>query len=131
MRSLILLPFLCLSALAEPTREEVLTETLRPYSGPVMKGVDPSTLTGKIMVGYQGWFNTPDDGAGRGWVHWTKKGGPFTPGNAKIDLWPDVSELTAEERFATGFKLADGRPAEVFSSFKTATLLRHFQWMKD
>lgn len=131
MRLLILLPFLCLSALAEPTREDVLAETLRPHSGPVVKGVDPGTLTGKIMVGYQGWFNTPDDGAGRGWVHWTKNGGPLSPGNAKIDLWPDVSELKADERFVTGFKLANGKPAEVFSSFKSATVLRHFQWMKD
>jgi hypothetical protein len=131
MRSLILLPFLCLSALAEPSREDVLAETLRPYGGQVVKGVDTSTLTNKIMVGYQGWFNTPDDGAGRGWVHWTKKGGTFAPGNAKVDLWPDVSELSAEERFTTGFKLADGKAAEVFSSFKPATVLRHFQWMKD
>ena len=131
MRSLILLPFLCLSAVADPTREEVLAETLRPYGGPVVKGVDTSTLTNKIMVGYQGWFNAPDDGAGRGWVHWTKKSGEFAPGNAKVDLWPDVSELASDERFATGFKLSNGKAAEVFSGFKTATVLRHFQWMKD
>ena len=28
--------------------------------------VDTSTLTGKIMCGYQGWFNCPDDGADLG-----------------------------------------------------------------
>ena len=65
--------------------------------------VDTSTLTGKVMCGYQGWFNAPGDGAERGWVHWTKRGGPLGPGNAKIDLWPDISELGAEERFPTGF----------------------------
>jgi hypothetical protein len=131
MRSLSLLPFLCLSALAEPSREDVLTEMLRPYTGPIVKGVDPSTLTGKLMVGYQGWFNAPGDGAERGWVHWSKRKDSFAPGSARIDLWPDLSELTAAERFKTGFELADGRPAEVFSSFKKETVLRHFQWMRD
>ena len=93
--------------------------------------VDTSTLTGKVMCGYQGWFNCEADGAERGWVHWTKGRGALAPANAKIDVWPDVSELGADERFATGFKHADGRTAEVFSSFKEATVLRHFQWMSD
>lgn len=28
---------------------------------------------GLIMAGYQGWFNTPEDGAKRGWYHLAKK----------------------------------------------------------
>jgi len=44
---------------------------------------------------------------------------------------PDVSELPPAERFPTGFKLADGRPAEVFSSFQRPTVLRHFQWLQE
>jgi len=126
--------FLCLlqlTVLAEPTREQVQDTTLQPYDGPVVKGVDTSTLTNKIMVGYQGWFNAPDDGAERGWTHWSKKGSVLSSGTARIDLWPDVSELTPEERFTTGFTLANGKPAEVFSSYKAATVHRHFQWMKD
>jgi len=83
------------------------------------------------MCGYQGWFNAEGDGAERGWVHWTKKRGQLADGNAKIDLWPDVSELGADERFATGFQRTDGKPAEVFSSYKSATVLRHFQWMRE
>lgn len=113
------------------TRESVLADTLKPYPGPSVRGVDASTLTGKVMCGYQGWFYAEGDGAERGWVHWTKARGPLAPGNAKIDLWPDVSELGAGERFRTDFSLADGRPAEVFSSFNQATVLRHFQWMRD
>lgn len=111
--------------------EEVLDKTLVPYSGPSEKGVDTSTLTGKVMCGYQGWFNCESDGAGRGWVHWVKGKGPLAPGNVKVDLWPDLSELGPEERFDTGFKHADGRTAQVFSSYNKATVLRHFQWMKD
>jgi hypothetical protein len=121
------------AAFAAPplTREAVLAETLRPYDGPSVKGIDVSTLTGKVMCGYQGWFAAEGDGAERGWVHWTKKRGPLGPGNAKFDLWPDVSELTPEERFATGFTHPDGKVAEVFSSNKKPTVLRHFTWMRD
>jgi hypothetical protein len=103
-----------------------------PYRGPVVKGVDTSTLTGKVMCGYQGWFGAPNDGrSNRNWQHWTKSSGPLADGNAKVDLWPDVSELDAGQRFATGFKLPDGRAAEVFSSFQKPTVLKHFQWMQE
>ena len=33
--------------------------------------VDRSTLTGKLVVGYQGWQNTPSDGSSMGWTHWS------------------------------------------------------------
>ncbi|EEF63121.1 hypothetical protein Cflav_PD5756 [Pedosphaera parvula Ellin514] len=111
---------------------EVTICEITPYKGPVMKGVDATTLSGKVMCGYQGWFGAPGDGnPERGWRHWTKQRGPLADGNAKVDLWPDVSELNATERFLTDFKLPDGRTAEVFSSFQKPTVLRHFNWMKD
>ena len=116
---------------APPTREAVIADTLQPYTGPSAPGVDTSTLTGKVMCGYQGWFACEGDGGERGFQHWTKGRGVLAPGNAKFDLWPDVSELGTGERFRTEFLLADGRPAEVFSSFKQETVLRHFQWMRD
>lgn len=115
---------------APPSRDEVLGE-LKAYDGPSERGVDTSTLTGKVMCGYQGWFNVEGDGAERGFRHWTKRGGTLKPGNANIDLWPDVSELGPDERFPTGFQHADGRPAEIFSSYKQATVLRHFRWMQE
>jgi hypothetical protein len=102
-----------------------------PSRAAAANAVDTSTLTGKVMCGYQGWFNCEGDGAERGWVHWTKRGGGLKPGNARIDLWPDVSELGPGERFATGFTNAQGKPFEVFSSYKQATVLRHFEWMRD
>ncbi len=73
---------------AADDREAVFGATLAPYSGPSIRGGDPSTLSGKLMCG---------------------------PG----------------ERFATDFVHADGRKAEIFSSFNKATVLRHFQWMRD
>jgi hypothetical protein len=130
-RALLFLPLVLATAAAQLTREAVLAETLAPYAGPVERGVDAATLTGKVMCGYQGWFACEGDGAERGWVHWAKGRGPLAPGRARIDLWPDVGELAPDERFATGFRHADGRVAEVFSSFKKPTVLRHFAWMRD
>jgi hypothetical protein len=101
------------------------------FATSIFAAVDTSTLKGKIMCGYQGWFNCEGDGAERGWVHWTKRRGPPASGNANIDLWPEVSELGPDERFATGFTNAQGKPFEVFSPFKQATVLRHFEWMRE
>jgi hypothetical protein len=111
-------------------RQAVIERTMRPYTGETYRGVDRTTLTNKIMCGYQGWFSAPGDGGGRGWAHWaTRKG--FQPGSAKVDLWPDVAELNPDERFATPFRHADGSVAEVFSSFTRKTVLRHFKWMEE
>src|SRR5262245_37236500 len=33
--------------------------------------VDASTLDGKVLLGYQGWFTCPSDGSGR-WTHWAR-----------------------------------------------------------
>ena len=105
---------------------------LQPYNGPSVRGVDTSTLTGKVMAGYQGWFNCEGDGANLGWTHWAKnQQKPLGPDNVRVDLWPDVSEYAAEELFATDFKLGDGTPAQVFSSHNRATVLRHFKWMRE
>jgi hypothetical protein len=105
---------------------------IAPYKGSVVKGIDATTLDGKVMCGYQGWFGSPGDGSPEsGWRHWTKHKGSFSDDNAKVDLWPDVSELSSAERFSTGFKLPDGSPAEVFSAYVKPTVLRHFKWMQD
>src|SRR5438477_6011055 len=65
-----------------------------PYPGPSNPGVDVSTLTGKVMCGYQGWHAAQGDGLGRGWYHW-QHGGALKPGQCSFDLWPAVSELDA------------------------------------
>ena len=68
-------------------------DVLKPYEGTSIRGADTSTLKGKVMTGYQGWFNCPGDGANLRWTHWgTSYGRHFGPGNLTIDLWPDVSE---------------------------------------
>src|SRR6266446_2006405 len=56
---------------------------LQPYSGPTRTDVDRTTLDGKVLCGYQGWFNTPGDGTNFGFTHWGQglnraNGGRFT-----------------------------------------------------
>ena len=92
--------------------------------------VDRSTLFGKVMCGYQGWFACPGDDLGRGWYHWGR-GPDFGPGKVSIDLWPDVSELDEDEKCPTPFVHADGSTAHVFSSQHPKTVNRHFKWMKE
>lgn len=111
------------------TREEVIRLTMTSYPGKSVRGVDVSTLDQKILCGYQGWFAAPGDNSGLGWAHWAGANG-FRPGSCSIDLWPDVSELEGDERYATAFRHRDGSVAHVFSSFNRKTVLRHFQWMQ-
>ena len=92
--------------------------------------VDPSTLNGKIMAGYQGWFRAPGDGSDMGWTHYAIQG-KFEPGFSAVEMWPDVSELDEDEKFATPFKHADGSTAYVFSSAVPKTVMRHFKWMEE
>jgi hypothetical protein len=83
---------------------------------------------GLVMAGYQGWFNTPGDSAGRHWHHYERRG-VFAPGSCEIDLWPDVREYA--KTYPTDFHYADGKAAAVFSAYDASTVQLHFKWMKD
>ena len=86
------------------------------------------SYNGLLMAGYQGWFNAPGDGAGRGWNHY-HAAGPFEPGNCKFDIWPDVSEYPIT--YPTAFSHADGSTAYLFSSYDASTTDLHFRWMQQ
>ena len=136
MISRLVVPFLCGMALfagslgAVTIEERAYSETLRPFRGETARGVDATTLTGKVMCGYQGWFRCEGDGSAMRWHHYGQ-GGRFEPGACGIEFWPDVSELKAEERYPTSFQHADGSTAHVFSSTNGATVRRHFEWMRQ
>lgn len=93
-----------------------------------MSRVRFKSIRSLVMAGYQGWFNTPEDGAGLGWKHFEEEK-EFKPGKCTIDLWPDVSEY--EKTYETAFKLPDETPAKVFSSYDASTIDLHFKWMKQ
>jgi hypothetical protein len=92
-----------------------------------------TTLHGIHVAGYQGWFACPGDGAvGVGWGHWFRGGSdPQDPNSLAIDLWPDTSELGADERCPTAFHLPSGAPAFLFSDRNPKTVARHFAWMRQ
>ena len=51
------------------TRDQIIEQTMHPYSGLSNPGVDASTLTGKVMCGYQGWHAAQGDALGRAQGH--------------------------------------------------------------
>src|SRR5512133_1716441 len=60
------------------------------------------SMHGKVYVGYQGWF-IPEVAGQPKWIHYSP-GGPFAPGHCNIDMWPDVSDFSPDERVATLFR---------------------------
>ena len=93
---------------------------------------------GKVICGYQGWFNCSGDGSPvERRVHWsrgtykTNEGLP-SPGYLSFEMYPDVSEYQFSSLFQTGFaNLGDGKPSVLFSSIKKDVMDTHFSWMKQ
>lgn len=101
----------------------------RAYTGPV----DPSlkkmntTLKGKVMCGYQGWFATPNDALDRGWIHW----GNVMNGQFSVDGWPYQQEYPSYILDKAGdTKTKSGKTAYLFSSARPEVVVTHFKWMK-
>ncbi len=117
-------------AAQDPSTRASVVAAMQPFAGKPATGPANSTLAGKVLCGYQGWFAAEGDGSGRGWRHYGARG-QFQPGACAIDLWPDLAEFDDDEKFPTAFRHADGRVAAVFSSTRRKTVLRHFQWMHD
>src|SRR6516225_8351543 len=65
---------------------------LLPDCGMSRTVVDASTLDGKVLCGYQGWFNTPGDGTNFGFGHWGNGLERPDGGRFVVDMWPDTSE---------------------------------------
>lgn len=96
--------------------------------------VDATSLKGKFMMGFQGWFATPCDGYKIGWSHWSR--GNRTPGPdpklqgfLNFDSWPDMSELDADELCPTNLRYSNGSIAGLYSNANAKTVARFFRWM--
>ena len=76
--------------------------------------VDASSLRGKVVCGYQGWFRCPGDAAGLGWVHWSRSRKQIVPATLTFEMWPDLSDYTGPTYAAPGFTNPDGSPARLF-----------------
>jgi hypothetical protein len=104
---------------------------LRAYTGPTRTDIDATTLDGKVLCGYQGWFNTPCDGEGFGFGHWGQDLGK-TNGHFVVDMWPDTSEYDAKDLCAVpGLSMPDGAPAKLYSGDALGPVLLHSRWMRQ
>lgn len=93
--------------------------------------VDASTMEHKLLMGYQGWFTCPGDGSKvKGYFHWFKSDVPDAA-NFRVDMWPDTSELTPDERCQTKMVFPNGQPAYLYSAYNPKTVMRHFEWMSQ
>jgi hypothetical protein len=90
--------------------------------------VDASSLRGKILCGYQGWFRCPGDSARQGWINWSRESGRLVPETLIFEMWPDMTEYSTEECFAApGFSSAGGAQSYLFSADQPGTVRRHFE----
>ncbi len=96
-----------------------------------IRPIDFSTLDGKVMFGYQGWFLHPDDGSRFArWKHWGSS--MDGPDDITVDMFPDLREYEADELLPTGgFTYADGREVKVYSAYTRKTVMRHMKWVRD
>jgi hypothetical protein len=92
---------------------------------PTKSIVDRQTLTGKLVVGYQGWFSCPKDSSNGEWRHW------FRQNDVTVDMLPDVSQLDKNELCPTPWTNRDGKQIYLYSAQNPATVDRHFAWMRQ
>jgi hypothetical protein len=93
--------------------------------------VNRSTLDGKVLVGYQGWFRCPTDPSDWGrWLHWTTSGVP-TAASVQFDAFPDLSELSAADLYSVPTLTIQGKPVNLYSGWSSSVVTAHFLWMRQ
>ena len=94
--------------------------------------VSASDLRGKVIVGYQGWFDCPGDDRlnPNGWGHWFR-GAPDAD-KLHADLLPSVSEYDPAGLCATHMKRrSDGAVILLFTPLNAKVVKTHFHWMAE
>jgi len=99
-------------------------------SATAAQAVDFTTLDGKVLLGYQGWFNCPGDGgANRGWRTWAR--GTPSAETLTVDMYPDLSEFNPSDLCPVPGFTVRGRQAFLYSALNPNVVGRHFLWMKN
>ncbi len=92
--------------------------------------IDPSSLDGKVLLGYQGWFRCPGGGTmGTNWSQWAN--GVPSAASLVIDMYPDLREFAPGETCPVPGMTIGTDPANLFSSGNSSTVARHFNWMQQ
>ena len=95
---------------------------------PFAPSTDLNNMIGKVITGYQMWFDTDT------WRHWGAEQRQPGPGNIRVELWPaglDEYEANGAVLSDTGFTMPDGIPGRVFHSHDSGVIRTHNQWMVD
>lgn len=96
----------------------------QPRPGIRVPKVGTATLDGKVLFGYQGWFD-----CGSSWSHWSR--GVPAPETLVIDMYPDLREFDPADLCAVPGMTIGGKPAYLFSARNPKVVLRHFRWMEE
>jgi hypothetical protein len=89
-----------------------------------------TSLSGKLVVGYQGWFGCPgDDGDNSDWQHWFVNAVSAT--TLTFDALPSVRGLDPADLCETGIARSSGGTVQLFSAQRQGVVSTHFQWMKE
>ncbi len=91
--------------------------------------VDFTTLSNKVVTGYQGWHWAKGDlSPFNNWNHWCGSD-PAQPSNCHMDMYPDMTEYT--KSYPTLYQRPDGTPMRLYSAADYSTVDLHFKWMRD
>lgn len=104
--------------------------TWAEIAAPPTTSVDATTLSNKVMCGYQGWFTADGDGGANGWRHWASGSAIPNGSNLTVEMYPDLSEFGTNELFTTAMT-KNGHPAYLYSARIYQTVNRHVRWMKE
>lgn len=89
------------------------------------RAISSSTLDGKLIMGYQGWFGCPEDAQRAGWSHW------FTNNHPSVEMLPDLSEVDDSQLCETNLVSHDGRKIKLYSRYSDQVTDLHFKWMEE
>jgi hypothetical protein len=93
--------------------------------------VDTSTLDGKVLFGYQSWFDCSKDepAENTSWRSWFR--GMPSPQNLTVDMYPDLSEFDHNQLCGVPGMTIGGQPAYLYSARMPQVVLQHFIWMRQ
>lgn len=108
----------------------IVLSSLLALSGTYAQTVDASTLTGKLVYGYQGWFRRPGETPSNN-IHWSTDGNTPNANTIRIETWPDVSQFPPECLFDTDLRFPNGTTAQLYTSTCDGVVDTHFRWMRE
>ncbi|KAL7935899.1 hypothetical protein V8C35DRAFT_333677 [Trichoderma chlorosporum] len=117
-----------LSWLLCATAASASSHNSHPHPPRAAAAIDASTIQGKWLYGYQGWFRKPGTGVNN---HWSADGNTPGPSNIEIDFIPDVTGYPSNCLFNTELTLPNGQPAQFYDSTCEGVVDLHFKWMQQ